>query len=170
MSVKRVATLGIFTALALILSLFEYLLPPIIPVLPFARVGISQIIILFILILFGARDALIVLITRSVFVSIFQGNPSMLLYSLPAGIICLIIMYIMLKIDKFGIPAISMLSGAVHNLIQIIIAALITKSIAVFIYLPYLMTFGAIAGMVIGIIVYLLIKKIPINLLKRFIS
>lgn len=162
----RLAMLAIFSAMALILALFEYLLPPIVPVLPFAKVGISHIIILAVLIIMRWNDALIVFTIRSVFLAIFTGNPSMLLYSIPAGLISLVIMMTLLKTRKFSIPAISMASGSIHNLVQIIVAAAITGSFAVFAYLPYLMVFGAIAGLVTGMVCYLLIKKLPVGLYR----
>lgn len=165
MSTRKIALTAIFSALALIISLFESLLPPIIPVLPFAKVGISHIIIIASILLIGTPEALIVLLVRTFFAALFQGNPSALLYSMPAGLISLLLMYLLLKSDLFGAPAISALSGAMHNLIQILVAAIITNSVAVFVYLPYLMLFGSAAGLITGIISAILIKKLPENLL-----
>jgi len=167
MSTRKIALTAIFSALALILSLFESLLPPIIPVLPFARVGISHIVIIASILLIGTPEAFLVLLIRTFFVALFQGNPSALLYSLPAGIISLFIMYLLLRTRLFGAPAISALSGALHNLSQIIVAALVTGSLAVFIYLPYLILFGALAGLITGLISAILIKKLPENFLYR---
>lgn len=161
MNVRKIAFIAIFSATALIISLFENLLPPILPILPFAKVGISHIIILAAIIMLGKGEAMIVFAVRTVFVAIFSGNPTMLLYSLPAGLVSLLIMILLLKSGKFGLPAISAASGSMHNLVQICIAALITRSAAVFAYLPYLMTFGAIAGIVTGIVCCALIKKLP---------
>lgn len=157
--------MGILTALALIISLFESLAPPIIPILPFAKVGISQIIILTTLIILSPFDATVVLIIRSALVAVFIGNPSMMLYSIPAGMISLILMAILLRTRKFSIIIISMTSGAIHNLIQLGVAALITRSWAVFFYAPYLMIFGAVAGLFTGLVCYILIKRLPDRLL-----
>lgn len=165
MKSKKIATIGILTALALIISLFEALLPPIIPILPFAKVGLSQIVILSALIILGPFEASVVLLVRSLLVAIFVGNPSMMLYSIPAGIISLALMTGLLKSKSFSIIAISMASGAIHNLVQITVASFITKSTAVFFYAPYLMIFGAIAGVVTGLACYILIKKLPERLL-----
>jgi len=164
---SKIAKIGIFSSIALIIALFENLLPPIIPVLPYAKVGISLIVILAVLIMTGPFDALIVFFIRTVFSAIFAGNPSMLLYSIPAGLVSILTMILLLKTEKFGVPVISMASGAVHNLIQVIMAALITRSTAVFFYLPYLMTFGAVAGTVTGVVCYLLVKKLPLRLIEK---
>lgn len=165
MKSKKIAMVGILTALALIISLFESLLPPIIPVLPFARIGVSQIIILAALIILGPAEAAVVLLVRSVLVAIFIGNPSMMLYSIPAGLVSLSLMTLLLKSRKFSVIIISMASGAVHNLIQLGAAAFITKSSAVFFYAPYLMVFGAVAGIVTGLVCFIVIKKLPDKLL-----
>ncbi|MGI6700992.1 MAG: Gx transporter family protein [Christensenellales bacterium] len=158
---RRAAFTGVFTAVALIISLFEYLLPPIVPVLPYARAGISNIIILGAIFLIGVKEAYLIIIIKSVLTAVFMGNPQMILYSLPSGLISLTLMCLLIKTSKFSLTAISMSGGAVHNLVQLGVAAAITQSFAVFVYTPYLTGFGAVAGVATGIAGYMLIKKFP---------
>ncbi len=151
--------------MALVISLFESLMPPILPMLPFAKIGLSQIIILIALVLLGTRDALIIFAIRTIFMGIFIGNISILMYAIPAGLVSIAFMWVTLTSGKLSIIAISACSASLHNLVQLIMASFIMESGAVFAYLPYLMTFGAIAGSITGFISYLVITKLPISLI-----
>ncbi|MBQ9276367.1 MAG: Gx transporter family protein, partial [Clostridia bacterium] len=43
---KRIALSGIFLALALIVGVLENLLPPIVPALPYAKLGLGNVVLL----------------------------------------------------------------------------------------------------------------------------
>ena len=53
LSTKRVALCGLFLALALIVSLIESFIPPIIPALPYAKIGLGNVVLLACFLLLG---------------------------------------------------------------------------------------------------------------------
>ena len=72
LSAKRVATVGVLTALSLISFMLESLLPPIF--LPGAKIGLSNIFTLVTLLMFGPIDAIILIIVRTTLGSLIVGN------------------------------------------------------------------------------------------------
>ena len=78
----------------------------------------------------------------------------MILYSLGGGILSFAIMTVLLYIGANGVPAISAAGGIMHNVGQILVAIAFTGTAGVALLLVYLALFGAVAGGVIGVIVY----------------
>ena len=84
-SSKRFAASGMLAALALIAFMIESLLPR----CSLSRRGqnrLSSVFVSLCLILYGERDALLVLIVKCALGSVFSGNVFSLYYSLPAGL------------------------------------------------------------------------------------
>lgn len=167
---KKIALAGIMTALTLILSLIENMLPPIIAFLPYARIGFANIAILVSLILFGYGFALSMTIIKCVFAAIFSGAITALFYSIPSSLVSLTIAYLMLRYSKEGMMSISAISAVFHNLIQVLVAMLITKTAEVYFYLPHLTAVAIVTGSAIGLVVYLLVRKVPFDKLLNFES
>ena len=102
---KHFVLLGLFTTIALVLSLFESTIGFVIPI-PGAKVGFSNIILLSVLILFQLKDALFVASLKSLLLVLLVGQPSSFIYSFTAGISSTIIMYFALRIFKENISEI----------------------------------------------------------------
>jgi heptaprenyl diphosphate synthase len=163
-NVKKLASTGITLSAALIIGIVESLLPPVIPVLPFLRIGFSNIVLLFALIVFGPREAFLIAALKSVLVPLFVGNPVMIAYSLPSAILSLGVSASLACTKKLGLPLISTISSLVHNLSQLCVAALMTGTAIVFGYAPYLIFTGTLAGLAVGLTTYFVIRALPDNL------
>lgn len=156
----KLAFAGIYSALALISFLLENLLPSLI--LPGARIGVSNIFILLALISIGWQYAIVVLVVKSLLGSLFAGNFSAVLYSLPAGALALAFeILICLFTKKTSIVAVSICGSVINSLTQNTIFCLITKTTEYFAYLPYLSLIAILSGAIIGFVVYLVVKKFP---------
>ena len=159
-SLKKIATWGVLSALALISFVIESALPPIF--IPGARLGVSNIFILLSAILLGSPYAVFTLIIKTVLGSIFAGNISSLLYSLPSGLVALTIELILInKARKLSVTAISLIGAVINNVSQHVVFCLITSTWDYLTYSPYLMLIGAISGLFVGFAVYLVIKLVP---------
>lgn len=154
---KKVVMCGIFLALALIVSLIESYIPPIIPILPYAKIGIGNVILLACFLLVGWKEGYIVLLLRCVLNAVFAGNMSMLLWSLPSALVAYTIMLLLSKAKIFSITGISIVGGGVHNAMQIFVASAIVGR-AVFAYLPYMLLAGFLCGFATGIVCYFCVK------------
>lgn len=154
MTAKKAAQTAVLLAVALILGFWETLLPPVFPMLPYARIGLGNAAVLLALIWLGVPYAAVILVLKCVVIGLFSGAPTMILYSLGGGVLSFGIMTLLLKIGANGIPAISAAGGVMHNVGQILVAMAFTGSAEIAVLLVYLSLFGLIAGAVIGVVVY----------------
>ncbi|NLL80611.1 MAG: Gx transporter family protein [Clostridiales bacterium] len=159
---KRTAFLGMATALAMIVSYVETLIP-FHPGIPGAKIGLTNIVILIVLYQNGFRDAAAVSGVRIVLTGFLFGNLSAIFYSLAGGAVSLCVMQMMKegfphkddkkerKEKKFSILGVSTAGGVAHNLGQLCVAVLIVENASLLYYLPFLIVSGLVAGICIGI-------------------
>ncbi len=166
-SLKKIVLSGILASFALISFILESLFPPLF--IPGARMGISNVFILLVLIILDEKYAYAVLFIKIILGSIFIGNISAVLYSLPSGIISLTVEIIFLRFFKsFSIVAISVLGAVINTFIQNTVFCLINGSFSYFLYLPYLSIIAFVTGLIIGFAVYLVIRFLPDNVIHTF--
>lgn len=162
MAIKRLTRIALFTSIALILSLVENALPPLLVFAPGAKMGLSNVVSLIALIILGYSDAFIILIARCILGAIFGGNVSALLYSLPAGLFSLsaqLLLYHFL-FKHISILAISFIGAVIHNFVQIVVASLIV-GVNLLAVLPLMLLASVVAGIFVGIVTFFIIKYLP---------
>ena len=156
---KKVAYFGVFTALALIFSYIESLIPINFGI-PGAKLGLANLMVVIVLYKMGAKEAYMLSMVRIVLSGFLFGNLFGILYSLAGGILSLSIMTLLKKTDKFSIIGISMAGAVCHNIGQLIIAGIVVESTNVIYYMPALLMVGLATGLVIGIISSETIKRL----------
>jgi len=165
---RKIALLGVLTSVALVLSYLEAMLPPISTAVPGIKMGLPNIIIIFVLYKFGVKEATTVSLIRVFIVSLLFGNVMTLAYSVAGAVLSILLMTIMIKSDLFSTIGVSIIGGISHNLGQILVAIFLFDTIQIGYYMIVLAVTGTIAGVVIGIIASILIKKISVNKLFNF--
>ncbi len=158
---KSVAFGGICVALALIFAYIEVLIPPLFTALPGIKMGLPNIIIVFLLYRRGPVFAGIVSLVRILLVSMLFGNMMALMYSLAGGVLSLLVMIILRKLNFLSPVGVSVAGGVTHNAGQIIMAAILLDTAEIGYYLAVLTVTGTIAGIFIGLCGSFLIKRIP---------
>ena len=158
---KKIARFGIFIALALIFSYVESLIPFHVGV-PGMKLGLSNLLIVFVLYKIGAKEAVILSATRVLLSGLIFGNLFSILYSLVGAILSFVVMFILKKLKRFGVIGISMAGGVAHNIGQLIVASLILESKNIFYYVPVLMASGIISGIIIGILSNEIMKRVNV--------
>ena len=153
---KRVALAGVLLALSLIVGLIENLLPPIVPALPYAKLGLGNIVVLACFLLVGVWQGYVVLILRCFLMAVFSGNFSAMLWSVPSALVAYTAMVLLSKSEFFSITGVSVTGAMLHNAVQILVATLIVGQ-SVLVYLPYMLVAGFIAGFVTGIICHFVV-------------
>lgn len=146
-----VALYGLLTALALVLSFVETLIPIPIPI-PGVKLGLANLVTVVGLYLIGIPGTIAVTLIRIVLVGFSFGNPYSMIYGLSGSFLSLLVMAILKKTGRFSQISISVLGGIAHNIGQITFAAVIVQTSGVFYYLPFLIAAGCIAGTLIGIV------------------
>ena len=148
---EKIALCAVFTALAMILSYVESLVPYFFAV-PGMKLGLTNLVVVYALYLFGSKEAFVINMIRIVLVGFIFGNAFSIIYSLAGGILSFISMFLMKKNERFSIIGVSMTGGVFHNVGQILVAILVVKSFSISWYLPPLMVSGLITGFLIGLI------------------
>ncbi len=156
---KRIAFLGLFVALAFVLSYIEFMLPLNIGI-PGAKIGIANLAVMVTLYTVGERDAIALSIIRVVLVGLTFGNLSMMMYSLAGATLSLLAMLLAKRISRLSMTGVSVLGGVFHNVGQIIVAMLVLETKSLFYYLPFLIIVGTITGIVIGIVSSLITARV----------
>lgn len=149
MKSKNVAFCGVFTALAMIFSYIEAMLPISLGV-PGAKPGFANIAILIVLYTVGAKPAFCVDILRIVLTNILFGNMASFIFAMSGGLLSVIVMILLKRINRFSIAGVSVAGGVSHNVGQIIAAAAVTRTPGIAYYLPVLLVTGVITGVING--------------------
>jgi heptaprenyl diphosphate synthase len=146
---RRLALNGLFIAMAMVLSVVERWVPltALIPI-PGVKLGLANIVTLFLLFYASWTDAAAVSILRCLLTALMFGGMSSLLFSLGGALLALPAM----MLARTGYPrwfsviGISVAGAVGHNLGQLGMAALTMKSLAVFSYLPVLLGAALLMG------------------------
>lgn len=144
--------MALLVALALVISLFESVIP--IPfVAPGAKLGLSNIVILVTLVVFGFRYAIVVACLKSVLLMLITGSVSSMFFSLAGAIFASLVMaFAYYKCSKiFSLIGVSILGAVAHNFGQLTIAYLIMQNPYIYSYLPVLVLAGLFTGFFVGL-------------------
>ncbi len=160
-NVRRLCTLALCIAVAMILSYLESLFPLSIAV-PGVKLGFANIAVVFVLYRFGAKEAVIVSVLRILWLALLFGNGMTLLYSLCGAALSLCGMVLLKRLDRFSEVGVSIAGGVLHNVGQITVAAILMDTAQIVYYLPVLVISGVVAGVVIGVIAAVLVKRVKI--------
>lgn len=156
---KRLVLLAMLTAVAMILSYVESLLPSV--GIPGVKMGLANIAVIFALFRFGWKEAAALSLVRVVLVSLLFGSVGAMLYSLAGAVLSLTVMALLRRIDRFSTVGISVAGGVAHNAGQILMAMLILQTKQLLGYLPVLAVSGIAGGVLTGLAAALLIRRIP---------
>ena len=156
---KKVAFLGIFLALALILSYVESLIPFYFGV-PGMKLGLTNVIVVLMMYLIGEKEALAVSVLRVILAGFLFGNAFSILYSLAGAVLSFAVMAFLKRTGKLNVITVSAMGGISHNLGQILVAAAVVENYNLFFYFPPLMIAGIVTGTVIGVLARELIFRL----------
>ena len=160
MKTKSVALTGLLIALALILSYLESLVPMSLAV-PGVKLGLPNIVIVVALYRLRPGAAAAISLLRVALVALLFGSVLSLAYSAAGAVCSFLVMLLMKRTGRFGCTGVSVAGAVAHNLAQVAAAALLLETGALAWYLPVLCLTGTLAGVCIGLLAALLVKRIP---------
>ena len=159
MRTKKVTVMAMCIALAMILSYVEAQIPS--PGIPGVKLGLANLVVIFALYRLGWKEALGVSLLRVFLVSLLFGHAASLAYSAAGAALSLTGMILLRKTDWLGTVAVSVIGGVLHNIGQILMAWALMGANVVW-YLPVLILSGTVAGVAIGVVSAILVKRINI--------
>ena len=157
---RKLAYLGLCTAVALILAYVEVLLPPLFTAVPGIKLGLPNIAILFVLYRYGMRYAAAVSFVRMAVVALLFGNPMTFVYSLAGAALSLLVMALLRRLDFLSVVGVSVAGGVFHNVGQILMAMLLLGTAELGYYLIVLAITGTISGIFVGLCGAMAVKRI----------
>ena len=152
--------LGVFTALAMILSYLESVVPLSVGI-PGVKMGLPNLVTVFLLYRYGWKEAAGVSLVRVILTSLLFSNVVSFWYSLAGAAVSILLMSLLKRVDRFSYAGVSIAGGVSHNFAQIAVAAALMHNSAIVGYLPVLCISGSISGMVIGLLAALLLSRVP---------
>ncbi len=159
---KRIALRGCLMALALVLSYLESLVP-VFWAVPGIRLGIANIVTIYLLYTLGPADACFVTAGRLILSMLLFGNVTTLIYSALGAALSMTAMLIAKPVKAFSVTGVSILGGVFHNIGQTVAAAFLLSSGNLLFVLSVLLPVGALAGGVVGFLGGILIRRIPVS-------
>lgn len=162
--IKKIAQCGLFSALAIVISTLERFIPlqAIIP-LPGIKLGLSNCVILLVLLFSGLPYAFAVMTAKCLVVSLMFSGFTSFVYSFFGGVLATLGMYLLLKFkERFSLIGVSVTGAALHSAGQITAAALMLGSVYIYGYLPYLLIASVITGSVTGLICILVNERVKV--------
>lgn len=159
MKIRKIAFLGLSVTLAMILSFVESQIP-VFTTVPGMKVGLPNLVMVFLLYRAGWKETVIVSLIRAFLVALLFGNLQSLIFSIAGAVLSLTGMILLKKTGLFSSIAVSVTGGVLHNVGQIIAACLWTGTVQIAYYLPALLVSGVCAGIAIGLIAGFLLKRL----------
>ena len=157
---RRVALTGLMASLALIFSYVEVLFP-FNAGIPGVKLGLANLVPLIILYRLDARYAFAANLIRVILAGLLFSGVFGMIYSLAGGILSIIVMYLLYRTNKFSMVGVSMAGGVCHNLGQLMTAVVLLQNTGILSYFPVLLFSGLISGILIGILAYIIEKRLP---------
>ena len=138
------------TAIAVVLSFVESLLPTAYFMPPGSKLGLSNIPVMFSASKLTVGETLLIVFAKSVFVFITRGFTAFCM-SLAGGILsALCMIFIFRKTNGFGYMGIGILSALCHNAGQLIVSFFLVQTTAIVGYAPVLLVASVGTGFLTG--------------------
>lgn len=154
-----IATCAVFTALALIVSYLEHMIP-----LPFAapgvKLGLANVVIVAAMYLMGLKKAFAINIVRVLLSGAMFTGLSAMLYALAGALASFCVMALVRRSSAFSIVGVSVAGALTHNAAQYTLAALIVHTAGLISYLPVLIASGAVTGIVVGAVAHAIVTRL----------
>lgn len=162
MKTNKIALLGIFGAVALVLSFLEGMLIPDIPFLPVgAKPGLSNIITMYIAGTIGFPGAVYITMLKALFALITRGATGAFM-SFSGGLLSTVAVCLLIKYQGrlFSYLGLGIIGAVMHNLGQLVAACIVSGTFALMNYGKYLLIFALITGTVTGSVLLVLMPRL----------
>ena len=158
-SMKKTVTLGMLTAIAMVFGYVESIIP--LPIgIPGIKLGLANIVILFVIYRYGIREASLVSVARIVLSGLMFTGMWSILYGI-SGTVCAIMVMSLAKFRlKLSVITVSVLGAMAHISGQMVVAGLNVGFGPVAGYALYLLLASVIFGAIIGTISDILIRRV----------
>lgn len=158
-SVQRIALCGLLTALMLVLGYVESMLPAV-PGIPGIKLGLSNGVLIFAIYLLDIPTAFALMALKIVLSGLMFSGVSAMMYAAAGGLLSMITMSLLSRVNGLHMVTVSMAGGAMHNAGQVLMAMLVLQTPKLVYYLAILLVVGLITGLLIGLAANIAIRHL----------
>jgi len=155
--IRRLTFLSLSVALSLVISYLESLIPY--PWLPGMKLGLANIVTVWVLYCLSPLEALIVSALRVSLSALLFGSAMSLAYAAAGAAVSLLMMFLLSRTGRFSPWSVSVAGGVGHNIAQVFVAMLVFRQSAVLSLLPWLFPAGIVSGLCVGVLAAWLVGK-----------
>lgn len=149
-----VARLGMLFALALVLSLLESAVAPLLGLMPAMKLGLANLVVMYALLFLGRGQAYTLVVLKAAFGLLTRGFTAGVLSFLGGSLSFLVLCLLLLWPGTISGALFSACGALAHNIGQLCGAAWLLSSRAALGYAPILL----IAGLIVGMLTWWLLK------------
>lgn len=158
-AVQRIALCGLLTALMLVLGLVENMIP-LNAGIPGIKLGLSNGVLIFAIYMLDIPTAFGLMAVKVLLSSALYAGFGAAPYALCGGVLSLGAMALLSRVKGMHPVAVSMLGGAMHNVGQVALAMLITRTPGLMGYMGLLIAVGLGCGLLTGVCATLVMKHL----------
>lgn len=162
---RKLVLISLLIAVAMGLSYFERFIP--LPWnVPGMKLGLANIVTLFALYYFNAKEVATLVVVRVVLIAIIAGTGMSFFYSLAGGLLSLLGMLLLFKFARkvVSIHGISITGAVLHNIGQLTVLAVLTQRVTIALsYAPLLIIVGVPTGIFVGVSANFFLQHIKIQ-------
>ena len=159
MKTRRLALLALFTAIALTIFMLEAQIPSLVPI-PGIKLGLANIVTVFVVFALGAKDGALVLFCRIFLGAVFAGNFSTIFYSAAGGLLSILTTVGLKKLlTHRQLWVAGALAAAAHSVGQMAAAILISGTPELIAYLPVMIAISIVTGTFTGLCAQFLLNR-----------
>lgn len=149
---RKIIFIALLASAGMGLGVVESAIPIPIP-LPGARLGLSNMVILITLIVFGFKEAITVSALKSILLMLVTGSVTGFAYSFAGAILSSVGMALAFRFiyPHISLIGVSLIGAALHNVAQVTVAVAILGKWQIYIYLAPLLLLGIATGFFVGL-------------------
>ena len=149
---KRIAIDGMLCAIAIIFGYIETIIPINLGI-PGIKLGLANVVILFVITTYKTSDAIMISIIRVMVVGLLFGNVNSIMFSLAGAICSLCIMYCINKLQTVSVIIVSLFGAILHIVGQLCIGIIWYPVKVLMYYGLFLLVAAVVTGIINGMIV-----------------
>lgn len=158
MKTKDITIIGVFTAIAVVISIIESYFDFIGTIVPGLKIGLANIVIIFALYKYNFKTAIGISLVRVLIVALLRTGFGLNFFFSLVGAIFSIVVMTLVKKTQLSIIGVSIIGSIFHSIGQVIVGIVMLDNYNVIYYLPCLLLFSVPTGILIGIITKRLFK------------
>ena len=152
MKTRDITTIGILTSISVVISIIESYFTFIGNFIPGLKLGLANIVVIFVLYKYNFKTAIGVSLVRVLVVALIRtGFGINFLFSLVGAVFSVVSMTLVKK-TNLSIIGVSIIGSIFHSIGQVSIGIFLLNNYNIIYYLPYLLFFSIPTGVVIGIL------------------